>query len=231
MAEKRVLILSYSFSNQTRNLLKKIVIGLKAENVETTWEELDPVEELRFPIGTIPSTVWMMLETFFRKRTPIKAVDPLIFRKWDLIILAGPTWSYNPSGPVLSLFDRDGEKVFTNQTVLPLISCRGYWRMHFWGLRSLLKKCGAKLVVDPIVFTHPVAEPWRTIGVFLKLAGKTPEAGTSWFRKVYPKYGHSRQQGETAFLLGKELGRDIVSGRDCTEFQFETPIFTKTESK
>ncbi|MEA3468775.1 MAG: hypothetical protein U9R57_11230 [Thermodesulfobacteriota bacterium] len=229
MAEKRVLILSYSFSNQTRNLLKKIVAGLETENVEVHWEQLDPVEELRFPIGTIPSTVWMMLETFFRKRTPIKAVDPGLFQKWDVIILAGPTWSYHPSGPVLSFFDRDGEKLFSEQAVLPLISCRGYWRMHFWGLRSLLKKCGTKHVLSPIVFSHPVAEPWRTIGVFLKLAGKTPEASGGWFRKVYPKYGHSREQGETALLLGKKLGRDIVSGRDFAELHFETPIPTKTE--
>ncbi len=229
MAEKRVLILSYSFSNQTRNMLKKLVVGLDAEKVEIIWEELQPVEELRFPIGTIPSTVWMMFETFFRKRTPIKAVDPTIFRKWDLIILAGPTWSYHPSGPVLSLFDRDGKKVFSEQTVLPLISCRGYWRMHFWGLRALLKKCGTKYVLSPIVFSHPVAEPWRTIGVFLKLAGKTPEASTGWFRKVYPKYGHSREQGEAALLLGKELGRDLISGRDLTEVHFETPVPSSTE--
>lgn len=229
MAEQRVLVISYSYSHQTRNLLKKFVAGMESEHVEITWLKLVPVEKLHFPIGTIPSTVWMMLQTFFRKRTPIKAIDPVVFQKWDLIILAGPTWSYNPSGPVLSLLDRDGKKIFTDQNILPFISCRGYWRMHFWGLRSLLKKCGAKLVVSPIVFSHPTPEPWRTIGVFLKLAGKTPEAGTSWFRKVYPKYGHSRQQGETALLLGRKFGRDFISGRELADFQFETPIVTSAE--
>lgn len=229
MTEKRVLIISYSFSHQTRNLLKKLVEGMEAEQVQITWEKLDPIDELRFPIGTVPSTVWMMLQTFFRKRTPIKEVDSIVFGEWDLIILAGPTWSYNPSGPVLSLLDKDGRKLFSGRDVLPFISCRGYWRMHFWGLRALLKKCGAKNVISPIVFSHPTPEPWRTIGVFLKLAGKTPEAGTSWFRKVYPKYGHSRQQGETALVLGKELGESIVSGKDLTELQFETPVPTATE--
>ena len=109
-----------------------------------------------------------------------------------------------------------------------MISCRGYWRVHYWGLKSLLNKCDVKTVLSPIVFSHPTPEPWRTIGVFLKLAGRTPEAGTSWFRRVYPKYGHSRKQVEKAGYLGKELGHDIQSGMELTGLSFETPIRTET---
>jgi hypothetical protein len=224
VSKKRILILSYSYSHQTRNLLKKLVIGLEESDIEIVWERLLPVEELRFPIGTIPSTVLMMVQTFFRKRYPVQPIDQKVFDQWDLIILAGPTWSYNPSGVVLSFLDRDGNKLFKDQDVLPFISCRGYWRVHFWGLRSLLKKCGARAVADPIVFKHPTTEPWNTIGVFLKLAGKMPERGKGWFRKYYPKYGHSRKQIETAYELGRKLGQDMNSGKDVSELYFETPV-------
>jgi hypothetical protein len=199
---------------------------MEEENIDIVRETLEPVESLRFPIGTIPATFVMMMQTFFRKRYPIQPLDTIVFQDWDLIILAGPTWSYNPSGPVLSLLDRDGKKLFNAQTVLPMISCRGYWRVHFWGLKSLLKKCGVKAVLSPIVFSHPTPEPWRTIGVFLKLAGRTPEKGSSWFRRVYPKYGHSRKQVEKAGKLGKQLGHDIQSGMELTGLTFETPIST-----
>ncbi|MEN8189761.1 MAG: hypothetical protein ABFS19_07930 [Thermodesulfobacteriota bacterium] len=213
---RRVLVVYYSFSHQTLNLLKGLTQGLEENGVEVTWESLRTVEPLRFPIGTVLSTVWMMLLTFFRKRYAIKEISPDCFSSWDLIILAGPTWSYNPSGPVLSLFDRDGERLFKGQLVMPFISCRGYWRMHLFGLRRLLKKCGAE-TTDPIVFSHPTMEPWRTIGVFLKLAGKVPEAGTSWFRRFYPKYGHSRKQVAEALEIGRVLGPQIVKGEtvDC----------------
>ncbi|MEN8200078.1 MAG: hypothetical protein ABFR63_08400 [Thermodesulfobacteriota bacterium] len=224
MPEKRILVVSYSFSNQTRNLLKRLIVGLEESDVTVTRERLYPVEPLRFPIGTIPSTVWMMIKTFFRKRYPVNPVDPKIFDQWDLIILAGPTWSYNPSGVILSFLDRDGKKLFQGQDVLPLISCRGYWRVHFWGLRALLKKCATKTVCSPIVFTHPNGEPWNTVGVFLKLAGKMPERGKGWFRMHYSKYGHSRQQVETAYELGKKLGRELCSGKDAAELRFETPV-------
>jgi hypothetical protein len=228
VTNKKVLILSYSYSHQTRNLLKTMVAGMEEKGVEIVWERISTIEKLRFPIGTIPSTFIMMVQTFFRKRYPVKPLSEVAFQEWDLIILAGPTWSYNPSGPVLSLLDDEGKKLFDGQTVLPLISCRGYWRMHFWGLRSLLNKCGAKDVLSPIVFSHPTPEPWRTIGVFLKLAGRTPEAGTSWFKRVYPKYGHSRKQVEKAGFVGKELGHDLQSGMELTGLSFETPIHTET---
>lgn len=205
-----------------------MVAGMEEEGVEISWERIHTVEKLRFPIGTIPSTFIMMVQTFFRKRYPINSLNESAFQDWDLIILAGPTWSYNPSGPVLSLLDGEGNSLFKNQIVLPMISCRGYWRMHYWGLKSLLQKCGVKDVISPIVFSHPTPEPWRTIGVFLKLAGRTPEAGSSWFRRVYPKYGHSRKQVAKAGFLGKELGHDIQSGMELTGLSFETPIRTET---
>ena len=228
MSKKRILILSYSHSNQTRNLLKKLVIGLEESDVEILWEKLIPVKRLRFPIGTIPSTVLMMFQTFFRKRYPVKQLDPKVFDKWDLIIVAGPTWSYNPSGMVLAMLDRDGGSLFAGQDVLPLISCRSYWRTHFWGLRSLLKKCGANQVCSPIVYTHPITEPWNTIGVFLKLAGKRPERSNGWFRKYYPKYGHTRQQIDTTMEVGRKLGQNITAGKSLSKFQIETPVSTKS---
>lgn len=231
MAGKRVLVVSYSYSHQTRNLLKGLIRGMEEEEVEVKWERVSPLQELRFPIGTIPSTVVMMLKTFLRKRFPVKPLKSSVFQQWDLIILAGPTWSYNPSGPILSLLDRDGKRLFSSQSVLPMISCRGYWRVHYWGLRSLLKKCGAKTISSPIVFSHPTPEPWRTIGVFLKLAGKDPEIGSSWFCRLYPKYGHSRKQMQLAYELGKDLGRDIMSGTRPAELKFQAPIRTERKEK
>ncbi|MDD3814493.1 MAG: hypothetical protein PHZ02_07580 [Desulfocapsaceae bacterium] len=223
MNTKRILIISYSFSSQTRNLLHGLIEGLEKSGVEVLWEQLNPVSELRFPIGSISATFLMMMQTFLRKRYPVQLINSSCFDQWDLIILAGPTWSYNPSGPVLSLLDRDGKKLFGGKVVLPFISCRGYWRVHYFGLKRLLRGCGAK-VVAPIVFSHPTPEPWRTIGVFLKLAGKVPEAGSSWFHRFYPKYGHSRKQMEDSRKVGLELGENIMAGNSLDRPLFPTPV-------
>jgi hypothetical protein len=218
--KKKILILYYSYSSQTKNLLQAMTDGLEQYPVSVSRQRLEPVSRQQFPIGSIPKTFWKMLLTFFRQRVPIKPLPEHCFNRYDLVILAGPTWSYNPSGPVLSLFDRDGKQLFDGQLVLPLISCRGYWRMHWWGLKSLLNKCGAT-VPNLIVFSHPSKEPWRTLGVFLKLAGKVPER-IAWMEKHYRKYGHTRAQLAEAVNFGRQIGATISGDGDLASLDFKT---------
>jgi hypothetical protein len=95
--------------------------------------------------------------------------------------------------------------------------------MHNWDLRAVLKRKGAR-VLRPVVFTHPVAEPWRTIGVFLKLAGKMPESGQSWFHHFYPRYGHNKKQVNDAKAIGLIIGKYVEEGNDLTSLRFPTPV-------
>ncbi len=217
MTKKRVLIIYYSFSSQTRNLLQAFAGGLENHGIEVYCQQLKPTQKLQFPLGSIPSTLVLMVESVFRKRITIKPIDDDCFAQWDLIILAGPTWSYNPSGPVLSFFDNYGD-LLKKRKVLPFISCRGYWRIHFWSLRNMLRQKGAE-VLHPIVFLHKGAEPWRTIGVFLKLAGKVPESGKSWFRKYYNKYGHTRDQVDYAEKLGNLFGEKLKNNNNYEDIR------------
>jgi len=221
-AAKKILIICYSFSGQTSNLLAGLTNGLESAGVRVIIERLRPVKPLRFPFGSIRATAVMMMLTFFRKRIPIAPLSDKCKGRYDLVILAGPTWSYHPSGPVLSLFDRDGSTLFAKRNVIALISCRGYWRMHWFGLRALLQKSGAT-VVNRIVFTHPSREPWRTIGVFLKLAGRSPER-SKFIGKYYPRYGHEKNQLEEASRFGAMLGQALKEGKDLSALNFQTPL-------
>jgi hypothetical protein len=218
----RVLIIFFSFSGQTSGILSQLAAGLKELGAEVDYEKLRPVEPLHFPVGNIISTFIMMITTFLRFRVPIQDISSAPDnRDYDLIILAGPTWSYNPSGPVLSLIDRDGKRIFCGQTVLPLISCRGYWRFHWYGLRALLRKCRAT-VPNVVAFSHPMKEPWRTIGVFLKIAGKNPEK-LKRFSRVYSRYGHSKEQRDEAWRFGMQIGEALRRGRSLAKIDFRTP--------
>ena len=211
----RVLILYYSLSAQTSGLVHRLGAGLEEQGVHLAYERLQPLVPRHFPLGTVPATLFMMFTTFLRTRMPIQPLPPSCWEDYDLIVLAGPTWSYNPSGPVLSLLDRDGPRLFADKQVLPLISCRGYWRMHWLSLHWQLGRCGAN-VVGKMIFAHPSKEPWRTIGVFLKLAGRVPER-SRWLGRYYPRYGHSREQQEQAFACGAAIGRALKRDRSLAE--------------
>lgn len=217
----RVLIIYYSFSGQTTGLLNHLSIGLKQQGVEVAFEKLRPLNPPRFPVGAILPTIKMMLTTALRRRLPIHAPEGLNWAGFHLLILAGPTWSYNPSGPVLDLLDHFGH-LFRGRNVLPLISCRGYWRMHWLGLKRLLHTCGA-VVPNRIIFSHPAPEPWRTIGVFLKIAGKAPER-SRLIGRYYKRFGHSKEQMAEAERLGSLLGAALTEGQPLTDLNLQSKV-------
>ncbi len=220
--KKSVLIVYYSMSSQTRNLVQSFAKGLEEYDVEVFWQQIKPINVSKFPIGSFAGTLKMMVSSFVRKRIPIEALETSCYTSWDLIVLAGPTWSYQPCGPVLTLLDNE-HGLFKNQRVLPIISCRAYWRSHAWGLARLLKKKEARNI-SPLVFCHPASEPWSTIGVFLKLIGKVPESGRYWFSRYYPKYGHSKKQVEEAGYIGRYFGKHLKIGDDITSISFPKPL-------
>ncbi len=221
-SSKRILLLFYSFSGQTSSLIRNIITALEEEGHSVFKEKLIPCKTLRFPVGSYSACFKMMIATFFRQRVAIEPLSAESKENYDLVILAGPTWSYNPSGPILSLIDRDGKTIFKEKTVLPLISCRGYWKAHLFGLTHLLKKHGAK-IPNKIVFSHPSKEPWRTIGVFLKIVGKNPER-SAFLGKYYNRFGHSRQQQDEATRLGILLGQALNKDKPLEDINFSTPI-------
>ncbi|KPJ97779.1 MAG: hypothetical protein AMJ60_10315 [Desulfobacterales bacterium SG8_35] len=218
----QVLLIYYSFSGQTGVLINRLAAGLKEQGIEVFFEKLKPVKHLRFPVGSILRTYLLMLTTFFRKRVPIRELSAKCSREYDLIILAGPTWSYNPSGPILSFLDRDGKHVMGGREVLPLISCRGYWKAHWWGLKRKLVQCGAHFS-NMIAFSHPNPEPWRTIGVFMKIAGKNPER-SGFMGKYYKRFGHSNEQMEEAFRFGMQIGDSLKGKTPLAAVNFQTEL-------
>ena len=216
----RVLLLYYSFSGQTNGLLNNLGGGLRQEEIEVTFVKLRPLSPPRFPVGSIFGTFKIMLTACLRMRTPIHEPESKVWENYDLIILAGPTWSYNPSGPILDFIDRYGPRLFRGRTVIPVISCRGYWRMHWYGIKNLLQKCGAN-IANRIIFSHPTAEPWRTIGVFLKIAGKAPERSRLLSRR-YSRYGHSKEQLLEAERFGIDIANCLKEKRQLDSLNLET---------
>ena len=201
----KVLIIYFSLSGQSRGLINLLATGLKQEDVSVTIEKIRAQKKIAFPFRGIIHTLRMMITTFFQVRTPIQPISSTCFENYDLIILGGPTWSYNPSGPILSLLDRYGSKLFRNKRVLPLISCRGYFRIHNFFLRKRLKSFGA-FMEESVVFSHPVSEPWSSLGVFFKSSGRHPEK-MKILGNYYKHFGHSTEQLLQAQTLGNRLGK------------------------
>ncbi len=208
--KKRVLIIYYSFTQQTRILIKNFAAGIEEKGAEVVLERLEPVQPYEFPFKTDLRLASVMVRTFLRRRAEIHEISQACYGEWDRIVLAGPTWSYHPSGPVLDFLARFGEGVCRGKEVSVFISCRSYWRLHYWSLRIALKRFGS-FPTAPIIYVHPIKEPYRLIGLILQLRGKMIRRENSWFRKHYPGYGHNKSQLEDAYQKGLSVGAEIIS--------------------
>ncbi len=208
MSQKRVLIIYYSFTSQTKRMLDKFVCGLEAEGVEVTLQRIIPRVPYEFPFRTYRAVFTAAVKTFFRQRMSIEPISNDCYGDWDKIIIAGPTWSYFPSGPILDFIDRFGEDVCAGHHVTPFISCRSFWRLNFWYLRRRLKKYVAD-VENPIVFAHPGNEPWRTIALVLVLKGEKVGSSNSLLGRHFRRYGHNKEQRLAAKEKGREFGKSL----------------------
>ncbi|NPA95649.1 MAG: flavodoxin family protein [Thermodesulfobacteria bacterium] len=203
-----VAIVYYSFSNQTAKLVHHLRKGFRSEGFDVETVKLVPRDRLTFPLHSVPKTIAMMLKTFFRKRVPIKEIDTSPIEKASLVVLAGPTWSYNPSGPVLSFLDKYAP-ILAGKDVQPVISCRKYWRTHYGYLKKKIERAGGR-ARDPFVFTHNVKEPWSTIGTFMTIAGINPKQH-ALMRKYYPRYGHNHTQLVEMEKKARDLAKSLAS--------------------
>ena len=210
MTKKRVLVVYYSFTQQTKNQLMGFIDGLEGSGIEVTLERLQPIAPYEYPFRTLVRLVFAMIVTFFQRRMAIQPIAAHCRDHWDCIVLAGPTWSYNPSGPVLAFLDCYGKEICAGKKVVPFISCRAYWRPHFWIVRRRLQQCGAS-VERPVVFAHPFPEPWRTLGLLLKLLGVIGHKRYAWIRRYYPRYGHTDAQRLEAKEQGRQLAEKMLA--------------------
>lgn len=213
MNRNRVLIIYYSFSSQTQLLVQRLASGLEESGAEVVLERVQPVAPLPFPFPNPLSCIGVMITSFFRKRVPITQPRHITENHWDLVIVGGPTWSYNPSGPILHLLDKYGDQFCAGRKIIPLISCRSYWRTHYRVVKRLLASKGAT-VEQPVVFQHQGREPWLTIGLFLQIIGRLPRKESSWFRQHYPRYGHTVEQFSEAVDTGRKIGAELARDAD-----------------
>lgn len=207
MTTTRVVIFYYSLSQQTKRIVESFKDGLVTSGVEVDLCLIEPTTPLTLPLKSNLSLFSAMWKPFWRRRCAIKL--PILKHKdYDHVIIAGPTWSYQPSAPILSFLDEYGAQYLVGKKVSFLISCRSFWRTHYWALRSQCTKIGAS-PAKASIFEHSTNEPWCTLGLLMWLRGIHHSKLPLWFQKRYPNYGHSEAQVVAAHKEGELLGNEL----------------------
>jgi len=185
---KKVLVIYYTQSGQLLEIAKNVTRNLSdSEEVDLTFYEIKLKNDFPFP--------WdrkyfynIFPETFLQIPNELVDTDnPVLKKKYDLIILSYQVWYLTPSIPTNSFLKADIAKhLFENTPVITLIGSRNMWIMAQEKVKKLLEKNKAKLVgnialvdrhinhISVITIIH-----WMFTGVKKRFLGIFPKPGVS----------------------------------------------------
>jgi hypothetical protein len=150
---RRILVIDYSQTGQTRKLRDSICGPLQASStLQVDYLELQPEQPFPFPWPVLrffeifPETVQM-------KPVPLKPTALDMTQRYDLILLCYQVWFLSPSLPISSfLQSHQAEQLFRDTPVVTVIGCRNMWLQAQEKVKQQLQRLQARLV-DNVVLT------------------------------------------------------------------------------
>lgn len=158
----RVLLLYYSFSGQSRRVLRtagEVFAERGYQVVEAAIEFTDPRYSERFaqfPLKRVWPDMFSVLGAQKRGETgEIVIPDTVRDGEYDLICIGSPTWWETVSMPLRSFLKSDeAANLLAGKPFAVFVVCRRFWLDNLNAVRELAQEQGGKFV-DEIHFTYP----------------------------------------------------------------------------
>lgn len=144
---RRVLLLYYSFTNQTR----RVSAAMAEEFREQGWDVREcPIEftDDRYRIAFPFRPFWPKLLRWFWPQVTGKTGDvqippDVLEEDYDLVCIGSPTWWLNPAMPVVSfLKSESAAKLLDGRRFAVFTVCRKVWRHNMSRVKKLATKRG-----------------------------------------------------------------------------------------
>jgi hypothetical protein len=221
---KNVLVIYYTQSGQLLEIAKNVTQALqKADDVNLSFYEIKMKNDFPFPWNR-KNFYNIFPETFLQIPDELVDLDnPILKKKYDLIILSYQIWYLTPSIPTNSFLKEDIAKLlFKDTPVITLIGARNMWIMAQEKVKKLLLLNKARLVgnialvdrhinhISVITIIH-----WMFSGVKTKYLGIFPKPGVSdkdinESAKFGPVILNSLKEGHFEKLQNELLKKDAV---------------------
>ncbi len=145
--QKRILIVYYTQTGQTREILQSLTQPLAgADQVELVFEAIRPVPDFPFP-WNVKAFFQTMPECVQGLACPIAPLTIKSNASFDLILLAWQPWFLSPSLPIQGFLQSEqGKALIKGKPVVTVTGCRNMWVMGMHDLKKTLAAAGAKHV-------------------------------------------------------------------------------------
>ena len=207
----RVLILYYTFTNQTRRVAEAMseVFGeLDCDVEECTIEFIDQRYRLELPDKPkLLRTIMSLLPAQLRGKTgAIRVPEEVLKRDYDLICIGSPTWWFYPAMPIVSFLESPGARqLLENKRFAVFAVCRAIWWHNLRQVKKMAQKQGGTFV-DGAAFCFDGGYIRSELS-FISYLKNDADLGRFWGFKIY-KFGVS----DEGIAKAKEFARELGSG-------------------
>lgn len=219
----RVLILYYSFTNQTRRVAEAMseVFGeLDCEVEKCAIQFID--EQYHLQLADKPlllRTIMSLLPAQLRGKTgKIRVPEEILKRDYDLICIGSPTWWFFPAMPIVSFLESEGAKqLLENKRFAVFAVCRAIWWHNLRQVKRMAQKQGGTFV-DGAAFCFDGGYIRSELS-FISYMKNDADLGRFWGFKIY-KFGVS----DEGIARAKEFARGLGRGLLGTISRFGSPV-------
>lgn len=147
----RVLILYYSFTNQTRYVAEamgEVFRELNCDVDECNIEFVDEHYHIERPFKPVLRKLFpWCIPQLLGKTGAVRVPDEILEKDYDLICLGSPTWWLNPAMPIVSFLQSPSAKrLLEGKPIAAFAVCRKLWRNNIRRVKKLATKQGANFV-------------------------------------------------------------------------------------
>jgi len=147
----RVLLLYYSFTNQTRRVSEAMAEVFREEGWEAhvcEIEFIDPKHRIEFPFRPFwPRLMRWLIPQFLGRTGEIHVDERVIEQDYDLVCLGSPTWWLHPAMPIVSfLKSRSAYQLLNGRRFVVFAVCRAIWWNNVRVVKKSAKRAGGCFV-------------------------------------------------------------------------------------
>lgn len=151
----RVLLLYYSYTNQTRRIADSMTDVFLSEGCEVSRMELTLVDD-RYPLELPLRPFWrrmlkLVLPQLLGRTGKIEFDKELLAGRYDLVCIGSPTWWFYPAIPITTFLKSEAASQLLNEQRFAVFTvCRAFWGPNLRTVKRLAKRAGG-------VFTESAA--------------------------------------------------------------------------
>ncbi|MEO8494133.1 MAG: flavodoxin family protein [Planctomycetota bacterium] len=206
----RVLILYFSFSNQTRRVAEAMGESFR----ELDWdvdqcdiEFIDHRYHIEMPFRPVGRKLlrWLLPQAF-GKTGDVRVREEVLAKEYDLICIGSPTWWFNPAMPIVSFLKSPAAgKLLDGKRFAVFTVCRKAWWNNMRNVKKLARKQGGTFV-DGAAFCFQGSD-LRSALSFISYMENDANLERFWGLKIY-EFGVPAE----GIARAKEFARELAAG-------------------